>query len=67
MRPMLVRDPFLLKFAFFGFGDGKRALELIDEQIESYEEQLRRRDKNLRAVGRRACMCVSYRNWGYPE
>jgi len=46
-RPMLLRDPFLLKFAFFGFGDDARALELIDEQIEMYQDQLGRRLDNI--------------------
>lgn len=45
-KPMLIRDPFLLKFAFFGFGDGDRALEIIDEQIVNFEAQLERRQKN---------------------
>lgn len=42
-RPMLHRDPFLLKFAFFGFGDRDRAVEIIDEQIIFYEKQLLQR------------------------
>ena len=45
-RPMIIRDPFLLKFAFFGFGDDARALEIIDEQIALYEKHLRRRKAN---------------------
>ena len=45
-KPMLIRDTFLLKFPFFGFGDSERTLELIDEQIENYEAQLKRRQKN---------------------
>ena len=40
---MVMRDPFLLRMTFFGFGDARRALELIDEQIEMYEEHLARR------------------------
>jgi DNA-binding PadR family transcriptional regulator len=32
-RPMLIRDSFLLKFAFFGFGEDERAMEIIDEHI----------------------------------
>ena len=39
-RGMVLRDPFLLRLAFYGFGDPDRALELIDEQITSYEQQL---------------------------
>ncbi len=45
-RPMLLRDPFLLKFAFFGFGDKDRAVEIIDEQIALYEKQLIQRQEN---------------------
>ena len=39
-KSMLLRDPFLMRFVFFGFGDRERALELIDDQIRSYEDQL---------------------------
>lgn len=46
-RDMLIRDPFLLRFVFFGFGDPGRALEIIDTQIENYEKQLERRRENL--------------------
>jgi DNA-binding PadR family transcriptional regulator len=42
-KPMLIRDPFLLKFAFFGFGDNEQALKIMDEQIEIFEAQLERR------------------------
>ncbi len=42
-RPMILRDPFLLQFAFFGFGDKERALEIIDDQIVVYENNLRMR------------------------
>src|SRR5208283_3101483 len=45
-RHMLIRDSFLLKFAFFGFGDDERALEIIDEQIEIFKAQLKRRQIN---------------------
>lgn len=45
-RPMLIRDSFLLKFAFFGFGETGKALSIIDEQIELFEEQLVRRKNN---------------------
>jgi DNA-binding PadR family transcriptional regulator len=46
-KKMLLRDPFLLRFAFFGFGDSSRAVEIIDEQITIYKNQLDRRTKNL--------------------
>ena len=45
---MLLRDPFLLRFVFFGFGAKERALDQVDEQIRSYEIQLEKRRKNLR-------------------
>jgi len=47
-RPMLIRDTFLLKFAFFGFGEDERAMEIIDEQIEIFKDQLKRRKINRR-------------------
>ncbi len=43
---MLIRDPFLLKFAFFGFGEDEQGLKIIDEQIEIFEAQLKRRQIN---------------------
>jgi PadR family transcriptional regulator, phenolic acid-responsive transcriptional regulator len=45
---MLLRDPFLLRFVFFGFGSKERALDQVDEQIRSYEAQLRKRQENIR-------------------
>ena len=45
-KPILIRDPFLLKFAFFGFGNDERALEIVDRQIEIYEAQLKQRQIN---------------------
>ncbi|WDP89231.1 MAG: PadR family transcriptional regulator [Desulfobacter sp.] len=45
-KSMLLRDPFLMRFVFFGFGDKDRALELLDEQIRSYEDQLVLRRRN---------------------
>lgn len=45
-KPMLIRDPFLLKFAFFGFGEDERAIEIMDEQIAIFEAQLKRRQVN---------------------
>jgi DNA-binding PadR family transcriptional regulator len=47
-KPMLIRDPFLLKFAFFGFGKDERSMEIMDEQIEIFEAQLKRRQINRR-------------------
>ena len=45
---MLLRDPFLLRFVFLGFGSKERALGLMDEQIRSYETQLEKRRENMR-------------------
>jgi len=45
---MLLRDPFLLRFVFFGFGSKEQALGQMDEQIRSYEAQLEKRRENLR-------------------
>ncbi|MBW2560267.1 MAG: PadR family transcriptional regulator [Deltaproteobacteria bacterium] len=45
-KPILIRDLFLLKFAFFGFGDDERTLEIIDRQTEIYEAQLEQRQVN---------------------
>ena len=42
-KKMVMRDPFLLRMTFFGFGDARRALELIEEQIRMYEDHLSRR------------------------
>jgi len=46
-KGMLIRDPFLLRFVFFGFGERGKALEIIDEQIRIYGDQLRRRKENI--------------------
>ncbi|OQY03168.1 MAG: hypothetical protein B6I22_12165 [Desulfobacteraceae bacterium 4572_123] len=43
----LLRDPFLMRFVFFGFGDKKRAVEIIDERVRLYREQLKKREMNL--------------------
>jgi DNA-binding PadR family transcriptional regulator len=45
-KPMLIRDPFLLKFAFFGFGEDEKAMKIMDEQIKIFEAQLERRQIN---------------------
>jgi hypothetical protein len=54
---MLLRDPFLMRFVFFGFGDKQRALEIVDEQIELYKDQLKIRKENYE-VRRRQGMYV---------
>ena len=45
---MLLRDPFLLRFVFFGFGSKDRTLGLVDDQIRSYEAQLEKRREKMR-------------------
>ena len=45
-KPILIRDPFLLKFAFFSFGDVEESKKIIDEQIEVFDAQLKRRKMN---------------------
>ena len=47
-KPILIRDLFLLKFAFFGFGNDEQSLEIIDRQITIYKEQLEKRKVNRR-------------------
>ena len=47
-RPMLLRDPFLLRFVFLGFGDRDQATEMIDAQIHLVQDQLERRRENMR-------------------
>ncbi len=46
-KQMLLRDPFLMRFIFFGFGDKVDALRIIDEQIQFYEQQFIHRKRNL--------------------
>lgn len=46
-KAMLLRDPFLMRFVFFGFGDPERAVELIDEQLIQYRSALKHREQNL--------------------
>jgi DNA-binding PadR family transcriptional regulator len=47
-KAMILRDPFLMRFVFYGFGDYRRSLETIDKQISAYEDQLERRRENLK-------------------
>lgn len=46
-KSMVLRDPFLTRFIFFGYGETENSLQLIDEQIAIYEEQLKYRETNL--------------------
>ncbi len=45
-KSMLLRDPFLMRFVFYGFGDKARALEILDDQIRSWQTQLTIRMQN---------------------
>jgi len=44
-KQVLLRDPFMTRFIFFGFGDKDDALKLIDEQIKRAEQSLASRMK----------------------
>lgn len=46
-KQTILRDPFILRFIFFGFGNKEDALNLIEEQIKLHEKLLSRRKKNL--------------------
>jgi PadR family transcriptional regulator, phenolic acid-responsive transcriptional regulator len=46
-KQMIIRDPFLTRFAFFDFGDRRDALRIIDEQIASWEGQLEQRAEHM--------------------
>lgn len=42
-KGMMIRDPFLTRFVFFGFGSKEGALQLLDEQIAIYEKKYQQR------------------------
>jgi DNA-binding PadR family transcriptional regulator len=44
---IVLRDPFLMRFVFFGFGEKRRSLEIIDAQLAAWERQLAKRYANL--------------------
>jgi len=46
-KNMLLRDPFLMRFVFFGFGDRARSIEIVEDQISLYNTQLKKRRENL--------------------
>ncbi len=52
-RRLFIRDPFLLRFTFFGQGDTQRSLQIVEEQIAFYQEQLTLRNQFLGARGQR--------------
>jgi PadR family transcriptional regulator, phenolic acid-responsive transcriptional regulator len=37
-KQMMLRDPFLLRFPFFAFGEPDRAIEIVQEQIDLYRK-----------------------------
>jgi len=49
-KNMILRDPFLMRFVFFGFGEKERALEIIDDQIRLYEKQLALRKERYKKL-----------------
>ncbi|PKN69649.1 MAG: hypothetical protein CVU54_09970 [Deltaproteobacteria bacterium HGW-Deltaproteobacteria-12] len=44
---MSLRDPFLMRFIFFSFGNREQSLAIIDKQIRIYEKQLDKRRQHL--------------------
>ena len=44
---MFLRDPFLMRFIFFGFGSKSQAIATLDRQIAQYEDQYRRRKQHV--------------------
>ena len=44
---MFLRDPFLMRFIFFGFSSPEQAVAIIDKQINQYEEQFLRREQHV--------------------
>lgn len=46
-QKMILRDPFLMRFVFFGFGNKERGLEVLDDQMAYYEKELARRYTNV--------------------
>jgi PadR family transcriptional regulator, regulatory protein AphA len=46
-RRLFIRDPFLLRFPFFGSEDPQRVLQGIDEQIDFYRQQLAVRKRHI--------------------
>ncbi len=45
-RPVLLRDPFMMRLIFFKFGEAEDALRLINEQIRRSERSLARRQES---------------------
>ena len=50
---MVLRDPFIMRFIFFGFGSKEQAAAIIDKQINLYENQYASRINHLERWRRR--------------
>jgi DNA-binding PadR family transcriptional regulator len=46
-KKLLHRDPFIMRFIFFGFGRKAEALKLVEEQIRLHEQRLAQREEEL--------------------
>ena len=46
-KGLLLRDPFMMRFIFFGFGEKEEALRLIDEQIQLTDQRIARRKESM--------------------
>lgn len=46
-KGLLLRDLFMMRFIFFGFGEKEEALRLIDEQIRLTEQRIARRKESM--------------------
>jgi DNA-binding PadR family transcriptional regulator len=47
-KNMILRDPFLMRFVFYGFGERERSLEVIDDQIKLWSKLLSKRRENIK-------------------
>jgi len=46
-KPVVLRDPFMMRFIFFGFAETEDVLKLVNEQIRLAEQSLARRRKEI--------------------
>jgi len=46
-KNMILRDPFLMRFVFYRFGDSERSVEIIDDQVKLWTKMLAKRQENL--------------------
>ena len=47
-KKVIIRDPFLMRFVFYSFGNHERLMEIIDDQIKIYTSTLAKRQNNLK-------------------